>query len=49
MALDLGGPDLTVDITLDDQTGFNEEISHDLEGFEVHFDRHGGGRLIPRM
>jgi len=45
--LDLGDPDLMVDITPNEKTKFNEGISRDLEGFEVRFDRHGGGRLIP--
>lgn len=36
MALDLKGPDWTVEIALDGGSGINEGLSHDLEGIEVH-------------
>ena len=48
MALDLGDPDLTVDIVPDGKTRFNEGISRNLGESEVHFDCQGVGRLFPQ-
>lgn len=48
MALNLGDPYVMVDIMPNDETGFNEGISHNLEEFEIFFDHQGGGRLIPQ-
>ena len=47
MASDLEVPDLTVEIASDGEDGIDEGISRDSEKFEVRFDCHGGGRLIP--
>ena len=45
--MDLGDPDLIVDIMSDGKNRFNEGISYNLEELEVRFDHHDGRRLIP--
>lgn len=46
--MDLGDPNLKVDIAPDDKTKLNKGVSCGLEEFEVCFDHHSGGRLIPQ-
>ena len=48
MALDLETPDRTIENVPDGGSGINEGMSHDLEGFEVCFVYHDGGRLHRR-